>query len=133
MFSQIKQNERCVTLESPRKLYDNLLLNVYGNIGEKEKNVFEFSFRDDLSSSDLESRDPLKWFRILERRGKLSWTDVDSLVHYLKEASLESLVSQARHYQARVRVIIFFQRYLQESLPRFRLGRLPNLNVVIPF
>ena len=49
MFSQIKQNERCVTLESPRKLYDSLLLDVYGNIGEKEKNVFQFLFRNYLS------------------------------------------------------------------------------------
>ncbi|XP_028405355.1 uncharacterized protein LOC114527851 [Dendronephthya gigantea] len=121
MLSQIKQNGRCGTLESPRKLYDSLLLNVYGKIGEREKDVFEFSFRNDLSSSDLESRNPLKWFRILERRGKLSWTDVESLVHYLKEASLDSLASQARHYQARVRVIKFFQRYLQESLPGIRL------------
>ena len=120
---QIKQKELgYVTLKTPKKLYDNLLLNVYENTGEKEKDIFEFSFRGYLPKSILECRNPLKWFCSLEQRGKLSWTNIDSLVHYLEEASLYSLVSEARHYQARIRVVGFFQRYLQERLPEVRLG-----------
>ncbi|XP_028405287.1 uncharacterized protein LOC114527794 [Dendronephthya gigantea] len=121
-MNQIKQKElRIVTLESPKKLYDNFLLCVHDNIGKKEKDILEFSFRDDLPRSILESRNPLKYFEILEQRGKLSCTDIGSLVNYLKEASLYSLLSEARYYQARIRVIGFFQKYLQECLQEVRL------------
>ncbi|CAB4006779.1 predicted protein [Paramuricea clavata] len=119
--TQNHKDSRCVTLASPRNLYNYLLLHIYEKFGKREKDLFEFCFRDDLPCSVLESGDPLKWFKTLEQRGKLSWNDVNSMVDFLKQASCDDLVSAARHYQARIGVIQFFQRHLQAKLPKFCL------------
>ncbi len=126
MQAQIQNHKdlRCERLASPKKLYDNLLMHIYKELGEEEKNVFQFSFRSDLPWSVLESRDPLKWFRELEHQGKLSWNDVSSLIEFLKEASRDELISKARNYQARIKIIGFFQKYLQVNLPELCLGKM---------
>ena len=127
--AQNHKDSRCVTLVSPRNLYDYLLLYIYEKFGKREKDLFEFCFRDDLPCSVLESGDPLKWFKTLEQQGKLSWNDVNFLVDFLKQASCGDLVSAARHYQARIRIIQFFQRHLQAKLPKFCLGKISNNNI----
>ena len=119
------RDSRCEILESPRKLYDNLLLYVYNNLGNEEKDIFTFSFRGDLPSKVLECRNPLTWFCTLEQRERLSCNDINSLVNYLKEASRQDLVSEARYYQARIRVIRFFQKHLEAGTiagRKIRLG-----------
>jgi hypothetical protein len=127
-----KDRSRCVTLASPKNLYDNLLLHINEKFGKDEKDRFEFWFRNDLPCSVLESRNLLKCFQTLEKRGKLSWNDVNFLVDFLKKASCDDLVSVARHYQARIRVIRFFQRHLQANLPELCLGKISN-NMIVDY
>ena len=123
MLSLIQtKNSKCVTLESPKKLYDRLLILTDENFGHKEKDVFEFSFRNVLPCAVLETHKPLKWFQCLEQRGKLSWMDISSLLDFFEEASIHDLVYLAKHYQARIKVIRFLQRHLQVKLPEICLG-----------
>lgn len=124
MLSPIQlKNSRCKTLESPKKLYDKLLLLTNDKFGNKERDVFAFSFRDILPYAVLEARNPLKWFQSLEQRGKLSWKDISSLVDFFEEASIHYLVSSAQDYQARIKIISFLQKHLEVKLPEIRLGR----------
>ena len=125
--TQNYKGSRCLKLASPRKLYDSLLVGISKEFGEKEKNVFRFSFRRDLPCSVLESHDPLKWFRHLEQQGNLSWNNVISLIEFLKEASRGELVSEVRNYQARIKTIGFFQKHLHENLPELMcIGKISN-------
>ena len=128
MQAQIRKykESRCLKLASPRKLYDSLLIRISKEFGEEDKNIFQFSFRKDLPWSILESRDPLNWFRHLERQEKLSWNDVSSLIEFLKEASCGELASEVQNYQARIKIINFFQKHLQEKLPLMSIGKISN-------
>ena len=109
-------------MESPIGLYNALLFRIYEDFGEKEKDCFEFWFRGDLPKRVLEDRKPLEWFKVLEQRGKLSWDNVSPLVNFLRRASLGSLLSEVRYYQARIGIIVFFQTNLQARLPKLCLG-----------
>lgn len=127
MLSPIQiTNSKCVTLESPKKLYDKLLILTKENFGNQEKEVFEFCFRGVLPCAVLETHQPFKWFQCLEQRGKLSWMDISSLLDFFEEASIHNLVSPAKHYQARIKVIRFLQRHLQVKLPEMCLGKISN-------
>ncbi|XP_028405346.1 uncharacterized protein LOC114527842 [Dendronephthya gigantea] len=116
------RHSRCETLASPRKLYDNLLVHISQKFDNREKVLFEFSFRHDMPMRVLETQEPLKWFRCLEQQMRLSWNDVNCLVDFLEEASLEELLTVARDYQARITVITFFQKHLQAKFPELRLS-----------
>lgn len=109
---------------SPKKLYNILLFCIYRNFGHSEKDLFEFWFRGDLPSELLESRDPLKWFCCLEHRAKLSWDNVATLVDFLEEASRDDLVSKAKDYQTKIRIVKFLQKHLQANLPEVNLGKI---------
>ena len=118
------KNSKCKTLESPRYLYNDLLLDISKKLGKDEKNVFQFWFRDDLPQSILEAQQPLDWFVSLEHHGKLSWSDVDSLCDFLEIAPRFDLVSQLLNYQAKVSIIEFFRKHLQQKLPELCLGKM---------
>ena len=130
MLSPIQsKHSKCVTLESPKRLYDKLLIHTDENFGNKEKEVFEFSFRSVLPCAVLETRNSFEWFRCLEQRGKLSWMDISSLTEFFEEASIKVLVSSAQEYQAKIKIIRFLQRHLQVKLPEIRLGRISTITV----
>jgi hypothetical protein len=131
MQAEIQNYKGCLKLASPRKLYDSLLVRVSKKFGEEEKNVFQFSFRGELPWSVLESRDPLNWFRHLEQQGKLSWNDVNSLIEFFKEALCHELVSEVRNYKARFEIIGFFQKHLQENLPKMCIGKITEYVILI--
>ena len=127
MLSRIQiKNPKCKTLESPRKIYDKFLFFTNDKFGEREKEAFAFGFRNELPYAVLETRNPLMWFQRLEQRGKLSWKDISTLVDFFDEASFHDLESLAQHYQARIKVISFLQKHLQEKLPEMSLGRISN-------
>ena len=127
---RISKESRCLKLASPRKLCDSLLVRLSKEFGEEEKKVFKFSFRRDVPKSILESRDPLNWFCHLEQQGNLSWNDVSSLIEFLKDASRGELVSEVQNYQARVKIIGFLKKHLQEKLPELMcLGKISNFKI----
>ncbi|XP_028405274.1 uncharacterized protein LOC114527781 [Dendronephthya gigantea] len=115
------QPEKLDLLDSPGKLYDYLLISLSQRFNERDKDVFQFSFRYILPMQVLETQKPLKWFQSLEHRMELSWRNVNSLVGFLKEASRDELLSVIRDYQARIGIIKFFQKHLQAKFPEIRL------------
>lgn len=127
----MQAQQRLDLLESPGKLYDDLLVHIFQRFNKRDKDLFEFSFRNDMPMRVLETRKPLKWFRCLEQQMKLSWHDVNSLVAFLKEASHEELLSVVRDYQARMSIITFFQKHLQAKFPKLCLSMYSYMIVAI--
>ena len=112
-----------VKLESPKTLYDTLLLDIGDRFGERQKERFEFVFRGSLPAPILESRNPLKWFTELERRGDLSPDDLSCLEDFFPRASLDFLLQDVHDYQIKRMIIVFFQEGVEQRIPSVRLGK----------
>ena len=110
-------------MESPRRSYDVLLLRIKENLAEREMNDLEFALRSDLPTTVLEVRNPLKWFRELEKRCLLSLDDLSRLENALGLAHLNFLLEDVRRFQAKRRVVMFFQKCVEDKITGLRLGK----------
>lgn len=121
---ETKQSSKCTQLESPKRSYDALLFHINYNFGEKEKDDFEFAFRNDLPRNILEDRNPLKWFNELERREMLSPDDLSRLENFLQLVSLNLLLKDVRCYTARRKIVLYFQGKLERQVHGLCLGKI---------
>ena len=116
----------CITVESPKTWYDNLLLSVYYGLEEKDKDVFQFWFRHDNSMTAilLEQRKPLEWFKSLERNMKLTYDNVSILKEFLNDTRRYDLVFLVDEYEARISILNFFRQHLMKLQHMRHLGEL---------
>ena len=110
-------------MESPRRSYDVLLLRIKENLAEREMNDLEFALRSDLPPCILEVRKPLKWFSELEKLYLLSLDDLSHLENALGLAHLNFLLEDVRRFQAKRRVVVFFQKRVEDKISGLRLGK----------
>ena len=121
--SKAYKSPKLLTLESPRRSYDALLLHIRDNLGEREMESFKFAFRKELPTIVREDRNPLQWFTELENRRLLSPYDLSRLENFLEMVSLNLLLEDVRSFQAKQRVVLFFQRGVEANIREVCLGK----------
>lgn len=102
-------------MEPPRRSFDVLLVHIEENLAERGMNIFEFAVRSDLPPRVLEVRNPLKWFSELDKCCLLSLDDLSHLENALGLAH--------RRFQAKRRVVVFFQKRVEDKITGLRLGK----------
>ena len=110
-------------MEPPRRSFDVLLVHIEENLAERGMNIFEFALGSDLPPRVLEVRNPLKWFSELEKRCLLSLDDLSHLENALRLAQRNLLLEDVRRFRAKRRVVVFFQKRVEDKITGLRLGK----------
>lgn len=121
--SKAYKSPKCLALESPRRTYDALLHRIRNDLGERQMESFQFVFRYEIPRTVLERRNPLQWFTELENRRLLSPGDLSRLEDFLELESLNLRLEDVRSFQAKQRVVLFFQRGVEAKILELRLGK----------